>query len=360
MKTRNGDVPIRKIPLVKAGEAIRARHTNAMARAINELNQRRPITKDAKQQKTQLAFQPFLRVAEESESEYEISFYDGYVIERIVPVQTTDQIKAHFPTGIYDEDLQQSVWHQIQSGECAYVKLQVSITGQITGKPEIFIGAEDAAQTHYYPEVGDYAGAVGEHLYKICKFEIDEFNQPVVTLYQVGDDGDHYAERVTMKNLESGSGSVRKILKDYEPDTDIVNFRTLSQLAGSGEELIKDGDTDSIEFRRIKERDTSPQVTVNDDGDAISIEGNGVDGDNAAVTVVDGLVTVVKEIAAGGLWATITWTFMDEVGSDGNQLEATFQAGLLTGLTATTGFITGAGTEADPFIAQFNSKDTDT
>lgn len=123
-----------------------------------------------------------------------------------------------------------------------------------------------------------------------------------------------------------------------------MNFRTLSQLGGSGgQPLIKAGSTDSIEFRRIKEKATGSQVKVSADGDDILVRGNNLDGDNGAVTVVDGLVTVIKTLGSG-IWGTFTWTG----GVGDSQMMLRFENGMLVESSGGNSS-TGSGTQAAPY-----------
>jgi hypothetical protein len=307
-------------------------------------------------QRTALDIRPFTAyISQDAESNYKGRVSKGFLIE--TKLDALESFVYHEPDGIELDGV--PVLHDLTLGQGLFLEASVGIDGKITGTPSIVVGDDSTESIHYFPIVGDYAGAVGTVRYKLFILETATGR---AKKYFSGQNVLHYAERVTMKNLGDATTSATEynVLKDYDPTSDEVNFRNIEQRDGTGETIIATDGADSIPIKRVAQRATSPQVTVSTVDDDIVVEGNGVDGDNGAVTVVDGLVTVVKALLAGK-WATITWTFLDETGgSDSNELVATIEDGSLVNLTATSGFISGAGTEADPWIAQFTAKDTDT
>ena len=91
----------------------------------------------------------------------------------------------------------------------------------------------------------------------------------------------------------------------------------------------------------------------------------------AAFTIVDGKPVIERgtagshifhEVSITGIYGTYTWTFLDEVtGSESNEMSMEFANGILVASTVTvSGFQTGSGTLADPYVTQFNARDTDT
>jgi hypothetical protein len=91
----------------------------------------------------------------------------------------------------------------------------------------------------------------------------------------------------------------------------------------------------------------------------------------AAFTVVDSKPVIERwtaashifhEVVITGIYGTYTWTFLDEVtGSESNEMSMEFANGILVASTVTvSGFQTGSGTLADPYVTQFNARDTDT
>jgi hypothetical protein len=110
-------------------------------------------------------------------------------------------------------------------------------------------------------------------------------------------------------------GGERELYKGYLPGPDDKHeFRTLEQLEGDGEPIIKEldpGDPEAdppvapeeegptIKWRRVAQRASRPQVQVKDGGDVIRIEGNGemagLGGFATLLTYDDGLITSVLD-----------------------------------------------------------------
>jgi hypothetical protein len=265
---------------------------------------------------------PFMpTLVKQEDDTYKVRITRGFLAE--TQLSATASIIYHEPSDIYESDAY--VYQTITLGQAGYIQADVGIDGRITGTTAFVIDNDNEASVHYFPAIGDYAGAVGSVYYKLFTLNA---TTGVIEKVLSGQDLLHYAERFAMTNLTSGSGTIYKVLKDYNPATDTVNFRTLSQLGGSGgQPIIKAGTTDSIEFRRIKEKSSDAQVKVSADGDDILVRGNGIGGDNAAVTVVDGLVTVLKSIPTG-----IDYELTFSAGS-GEDLIMTWTDGILTSAT---------------------------
>jgi hypothetical protein len=247
-------------------------------------------------------FWPFLNV--KSGGTFEVSFAQGYVVERLVKTQTgTNQIKFHEPSNRLDGS--DPRLFPITVDQAAYVEFNVSISGEVTGNPTIVIDDDDIAVTRYYPLIGEYAGQAGKFSYKLCSL-INDAGTAKLKLYLSGDNVHHLIERFSMISLQNVTGEFYDVLKTYDPDTDEVHFRSLEQLGGSGVGVISPPASDrTIPFRRVKQRDSSPQVEVSQEGDAILVEGNGKNGslvwydcDGVATTLLqweDGLITTEAE-----------------------------------------------------------------
>ena len=108
--------------------------------------------------------------------------------------------------------------------------------------------------------------------------------------------------------IENVGGEIELYNAYVEGASDKHQFRTLEQLTGSGKPIIKQEDPtdDTIKFRGIKEKASSPQIKVNaaDGDDEIEVRGNGFDqtfsGPVKNLSVLDGLVTGFSEITGGG------------------------------------------------------------
>jgi hypothetical protein len=310
-----------ELPKFQSGQPledqITADRMNAIVSAVNanNLNQGTGIritrnnsgtTISTVKSRSALDIRPFTpTLSKEDNGDYKVRITKGFIVE--IQLSATESLVYHEPSDIYESDA--FVYQDITLGQAGYIEAEVGLNGKITGTPIFLIDNDDAESIHYFPVIGDYIGLAGTVRYKLFVL-----NSTTGTIEKVlsGQNLLHYAERFTMANLTSGSGTTYKVLKDYDPSTDTVNFRTLSQLGGSSEPLIVAGATDSIEFKGIKQRDTDPQVMVSTDGDDILVQGNGVDGDNGAVTVVDGLVTVIKTLTIddGQDLDLVTWEFV--------------------------------------------------
>jgi hypothetical protein len=236
-------------------------------------------------------FMPILK-AEKGESgfTYKIALSKGYVVERRIP---DDQaLIYHFPTELVDED-DNPIYHEITDGQAIYVKVLVKKDGTIEEEPTVLVAEDELAGVHYKPKIFDFEGADGEHNYKIAVFEIVD-GKPRLKLYGAGDNIDHYDERVTMENLEA-DGTCYEVGKTYNEPADKVEFRKLKQLDGDGSPIIKDQNEETINFRRIKGRVSPTQIEVTTEGDAIKIEGNGVQGTLTHIPCTGGAGTVILE-----------------------------------------------------------------
>jgi len=280
-KPKNGSLPINLPKLVKGGDPITAKWANEIRSAVQGLRDRQPSTDNGKKILSPKIFQPIVRNSENSETLFEVHVWEGLVIERIVSKLSDGlQIKMHEVKNSFDEELGELVWLGINPDQAAYVKFETDLYGKITSEPEIVVDTKDVSQLHYYPLVGDYAGQNGLCYYKICELEVTDKNEAKLIYFHMGDHITHYAERVTMRNLsDESSGEVYNVLKTYIPEEDTVDFRSLKQLDGDGVPIISDDGENSIPFRRIKGLGSPDgQVQVTEDGGAILVRGNGIDG----------------------------------------------------------------------------------
>jgi hypothetical protein len=221
---------------------------------------------------------------------YKIALSKGYVIERRIP--DGQALIYHFPTELVDDD-DNPIYHEITDGQAIYIKVLVKKDGTIEEEPSVLVAEDELAGVHYKPKIFDFDGADGEHNYKIAVFEIVD-SKPRLKLYGAGDNIDHYDERVTMENLEA-VGDCYEVGKTYNEAADKVEFRKLRQLPGEGSTIIKDQNEETINFRRIKGRVSPTQIEVTTEGDAIKIEGNGVQGTLTHIPCTGGAGTVILE-----------------------------------------------------------------
>jgi len=218
-------------------------------------------------------FWPYLNI--KAGGLFEVSIALGYVVERLVKTQSgTNQIKFHEPSNLFTSG--DPTLFAIAVDQAAYVEFNVSISGEVSGVPVLVVAADDIAVTRFYPAVGDYAGQSGKFSYKLCSL-VNDGGTPKLKLFLAGDNVPHIIERFSMVNLQNETGTFYKVLKNYDPDTDEVRFRTLEQLGGSGVHIISSDASgeNTVAFRRVKQRESSHQVRVSESGDAILVEGNG-------------------------------------------------------------------------------------
>lgn len=181
---------------------------------------------------------------------------------------------------------------------------------------------------------------------------------------------------IEIENLgDQDAEGVRAVYEGYDPGPgDKHKFRSLEQLLERGEALIKPLDTgeqpgDTIPFRSIAERATSPQVrvTTSESGEVIQIEGNGrdrsyIDPFGGQINFVDGLCLDVQGGAFNGWYGTIEWVYEAAGGSEETylHLRQTFTNGILTKVEYWSGTVPvdAPGTEGAPAIVVFTMTDS--
>jgi len=296
MKIKNGETAIPLPDLVRAGDSITAKWANSMRLAIQRLRDRTPTVSE--NTRTLRAFPPFWpTLNREADGTLKLTMVEGYVLLR--RNETSDAVARIIPSSIPDE-------------------LTVAVGDKITCRLEetnegIFTTASVVLTSGDWPESDpptlkggdDSTGASGDRHIPLCEI-IDDDGFSKVKIWNTGHI-DHFQPSL----IENVDTSGARVLQKFDVASGMWMLRRL--IAGDG-------------------------VTITENAGDIEVAADG----------------------GTGLWAEITFDFQDEVGSDSNTLVATFEAGRLTGLTATSGFITGAGTAGDPYIASHVSKDTDT
>jgi hypothetical protein len=255
------------------------------------------------------------------------------------------------------------ILHNVSSGDYGYVSYNVAIDGSVSNTPSFSISASNLTGAHYYPNGFSFAGSTGAIKVKLFRFTIVD-GVPFFEYFHSAGHIIHYRERSTWRNRIEVTGTTRVVGDLYDVALDAYYLKVLRQV-GTGKPIMKplagaETAEKSIDFRSIKQRDTSPQIKVNAAAgdDNIIVEGNNLDGNNAAVTVVDGLVTEVKTFTIpAGLYGTFHWSYTDVLGGgvDSNYLELTFVNGQLTSAAGT--LLTGMGTVGSPYAGNFDSYD---
>jgi hypothetical protein len=351
-----------KIP--KRGDRVKAKDIQHLAAQVKRLSRAgRENYVGAFYRAPDSPFMPKLRGKKDDPQAYEIALAKGYVVERRIP---DDQaLIYHFPTGLVDDD-DKPIYQAISDGQAIYIQVQVQEDGTIEEEPVVLVAEDELEGEHFRPEVFDFGGNAGTHNYKIAVFEIVD-SKPKLKLYGAGDNVDHYDERVGMENLEvEEAGTIYRIGKTYDDASDKVQLRTLLQLDGDGEPVIKDDEigtppADSIRFRRIVQRTTQPQVRVSNQDGAILVRGNSYDADVAdahrvTITVKDGLVTDLTKVVTTGWWGIILHQFFTSITDSEpyTQLQLEYEDGLLVSVMTQApgqGFAVITGTENAPGAA---------
>jgi len=186
--------------------------------------------------------------------------------------------------------------HTIADGQSLLLSIPVGSDGvpsPAAGDLAFFVAdtATYDGGAHFYPEVGDYAGNAGTHVYRMLDFSLVG-DAPIVASRHCGSNLLHYDERAEMINVTDSivDGVDYGVLKEADPDSDRITFRTLTQKPAPGVEIIDSASTDSIQIRRVKELDLYPQVKVLEDDGAILVRGNNAYG-SLSITDCTGLVT---------------------------------------------------------------------
>jgi hypothetical protein len=270
---------------------------------------------DMRERKRYAPFTPHLRG---SSGSYEVALSRGNLIECIVP--TPSPVLNYYKTKTHEVGVdgnEDYVWHAMTVGQSLYLNVNVLATGRIDrtiNNALSFTVADTVAATlspHYYPQIGNYAGAAGLHVYRMLDLVAAGSGAKVVE-HACGSHLFHYDERVTMQNTVGVAGDVvsYEVLYTYDPATDTIKYRTLSQIAvpAIGQPLIDSATASDIKFRRIDGRPAgdTPARQINVVAGAaangvIVVQGNGKSGslvvtncDGASTTLltwVDGLIT---------------------------------------------------------------------
>lgn len=252
----------------------------------------------------------------------------------------------------------------VTNGQTIYCRIATTAKGIIEAAPKIEAADTPEAGVHFQPP---NANEEGDLYFPLANVTITG-SPVVVTIEQIQQGG----PIVVVPNLPEikNIGGKREVFSARTPAGDTYDFRTLEQLEGDGEPIIKELDPgdpdadppvpaaeegDTIPFRRIAERATSPQIQVKDGGDVIRIEGNEFDQSFGGIiknlSVTDGLVTGFDELT-DGWWGTIQWIFYPTGGGTPVYIDLVFENGLLITVRQDVGsgggVVTVPGTEGTP------------
>jgi hypothetical protein len=262
------------------------------------------------------------------------------------------------------------------SSDFKYIYLKISTDPRdiITDPPEVILSDEsdlDFTSTHAHPNP---IAQDGEYYLKLARIKVtaatlsgDYLTGPYANtwLQQI-----HYGSPIIWRQVDpefENLGGKIEVWKEFDPEEAIYKFRTIEQLEGRGETIIKaltSSDAETIPFKRIAERVTQPQVRVTTEGDddeIVEIKGNGYDESlsdvsNFSISVVDGLVTSILPTtpSLSGWWGTIVFQHQPNIGSS-IYLSMQFANGILTQVTDESGVV--SGTEDTPGFTDFITQD---
>ena len=247
----------------------------------------------------------------------------GYV-RFIDPKATADPVLKDWIPETLDDDPQPTF--EVTEGQTIYCLVNTDTNGVPT-TVTIVVDERDKATVHYVPPPDDptTVSATGEYYYPIADIEADA-DTGALYAKQIQHGGPilHVAELWEGENL--GDGAYLSY-KQIDPDTAKFQFRTIKQLDGDGIPILKpledpDDPPDQIEFRRLKERASSPQIKIKGEADADEIEISGNDFDVAlefpglgAQSIKDGLTESGTSCNLGDNFDLRIWACVQDIGS---------------------------------------------
>lgn len=316
---RRGSNPV-KIPFpIKVSDRTLAAWCNEVRTAIQQIEARMPTAPIGRANTggSALQFKVYGVRYDSVQDKYFCKVRPGWVRNRNADSEATEPVKDWMPeAGSPGVALNAAEPPEIEiaDGQTVYCRVATTDKGIIEEAPTIEAADTPEAGEHFQPP---NASAEGDLYFPLCNVTI-EGDPAVVTLEQIQQGGplNVTPNLPEIKNV----GGKREVFKARVPAGDTYDFRTLEQLEGDGEPVIKDLDPgdpeadppvpaeeegDTLKFRRVAQRATSPQVTVKDGGDVIRVEGNGEDLNyfdpfGGQINFIDGLVTNVTPSSIEG------------------------------------------------------------
>lgn len=389
---RKGANPV-KIPFpIKTTDRVLAAWCNEVRTALQQIEARQPTANVGRGASAGGGRPPFFgtvsRVPDSDPAEYQVTFTLGYLTYQNAGANESDQGVTGYlvPTieGVPMDD--EAVEPLPLPGLVSFVYLRVKTDAdgipKFDGESVTIEAFEEAQESIHHVRPSPSGGEEeGDYFFLLLETESNEATPtpaPRVVRRLTGN-REMPNQLVEITNI----GGKRELYEGYLPGPDDKHqFRTLEQLEGDGEPVIKDldpGDPEAdppvapeeegptIKFRRVAERATNPQIQVKDGGDVIRVEGNGyddtyIDPFGGQVAVADGLVTGIQGGAFSGWWGTIEWVYEAAGGSEETylHLRQTFRNGILTKVEYWSGVapVDAPGTEGSPAIVVFNIIDS--
>ena len=304
-------------PRVQVNSTIRAADFNLLARGIEELqNAIRPGAPTQKRQgvSMQLPFWTTIsRVPDSDPAEYQVTVELGYLTyQNAGAEESTLGPVGYIVPKIATVSMEDPAVQPIQLPDVvSYVYLRVKTDADGVPKfdgSSVTVEAFDTAKDSIH-HVRPYPGGTpveGDYYFLLLETE-GNGGTPAAPIVKRRITGNRHMPNQLIE-IENVGGEI-ELYKAYVPGaSDKHQLRTLEQLTGSGKPIIKPEDPldDTVKFRGIKEKASSPQVRVNAAAgdDEIEVRGNGFDqtfsGPVKNLSVLDGIVTGFEEITGGG------------------------------------------------------------
>lgn len=308
-----------------------------------------------------------------------VTIAPGYIYNLLPSAAEEKPLSRHKVTNgadpaVYLDAEETPVFEDVEANQIIYVKVSTDGKNEITDAPEIFITAEDVdptkyeESTHYQPNPVSTDGVYYYPIAKIKKLQFPNDNDGIYYQY-VAEQLWTGSINVSPNLIEiENVGAKREVFKTLRVDDSVYEFRTLEQLEGRGVTIIKplsgattadpeadppvpgapaEVDGDTIKWKRIAERVSSPQITVTDedDGAVVQIKGNGETDSFSGVTKFsisydDGLITSFTNetvaLTGGNLNLQITTWEEDTatgISTEGSSEILYFRNGLFIGIT---------------------------
>ena len=237
------------------------------------------------------------KVPDSDPVEFKLTLQEGWVFDRIDKVNF-DAIDSH-ECEIAAQPMSDRPRPEltVKDGDFVSVYFETDEEGHVTSNPAIQADPTEQESDHHQPASGAGSGAGGYYYLKLFKFTISE-GAPTINLYQQSD--------IEHPHLWTGEnvGGGRYIHKEWNGTNATYDFRTLEQfepITGDYGKVIVDpvgaeldAANDSIKFSAIAERETNPQINVDDDlAGKITIRGNNNNGGTLTWTDCDDNPTTI-------------------------------------------------------------------
>lgn len=335
---RKGSNPV-KIPFaIKSSDRTFAAWANEVREFARQIEARIPTANVGRGASAAGSKPPFWstisRVPDSDPAEYQVTFSLGYLTyQNATAVEAEQGVTGYITPKINgvdmdDEDVEPLPLPGLASFVYLRVKTDADGAPKFDGESVTIEAFEEAQQSTHHVRPSPSGGEEeGDYYFLLLETESNGAIPTPAPRAKRRITGNRELPNQLVEIANTGDG--REVYKGYSagPD-DKHEFRSLKQLEGRGEPIIKEldpGDSeadppvpaeeegDVIPFRLIAERVTQPQVRVTSDGDdIIQIEGNGYDDTyfdpfGGSIAFKDGMATAIAGGAFSGWWGTVIY-----------------------------------------------------